>query len=200
MDGPFPKTTEHQIETDHMAMTEAEYTTFVKSARDGNIVIGVDRPYARRLYTDVSISLIAGATGEAPYLEKLVVWFAFLCCPISAIAAFILAGFAFHSWAILIIPAAFLWLLYSVSLSPRGNSRMLFVTCLLAAAIVVHFLMWLPSIWVSSFFVVFALSLWCNRLLYCAATVFLRNFVLRNARALEAFGKGLTIRDACAGR
>ncbi|HXH24686.1 MAG TPA: hypothetical protein VNI78_05515, partial [Vicinamibacterales bacterium] len=64
-------------------MNDAEYTALVQSAYDGRALIGVDRVFARRLYTDVPTSAIENATGEAPYLEKLVVWFAFVAAPVA---------------------------------------------------------------------------------------------------------------------
>ena len=90
-------------------MNDADYKSFVQSAYDGRILVGVDRVFARQLYTDLATSAIEQATGEAPYLEKLDVWFAFLASPLAVVSSAVLAAFAFRWWALLIVPVAFLW-------------------------------------------------------------------------------------------
>ncbi len=46
-------------------VSDAEYKALVQSAYEGRVLIGVDRIFARRLYTDVATSAIETATGEA---------------------------------------------------------------------------------------------------------------------------------------
>jgi hypothetical protein len=174
-------------------MNEGDYRTFVQSAHNGRTLVGVDRIFARKLYTDVATSTIEEATGEAPYLEKLVVWFAFLASPVAMLNAGILSGFAFGWWALLVVPVAFVWWMSNRSMSVRGGSSIWFLTIAMIAAVGIHFTNLLPSPWMSGFVVVFAFAMWCDRLVYCASTFFLRAFVLRNRRALEAFAEGITI-------
>ena len=66
---------EAEMAVDCTGINDTDYRTFVQAACDGRILVGVDRVFARRLYTGVPISVIRTATGEPPYIEKLVVWF-----------------------------------------------------------------------------------------------------------------------------
>lgn len=105
-------------------MNEAEYERLVQSAYDDRILVGIDRAFARRLYTDVATSQIEDVTGEAAYLEKLVVWFAFLSSPIAILGSVVLAAYAFHWWTLLIIPGTLLWWMFNRSRSVRGGALM----------------------------------------------------------------------------
>ncbi len=175
-------------------MNDSDYKTLVESAYDGRVVVGVDRAFARKLYTDVATSAIEEATGEAPYVEKLVVWFAFVAAPVAMLGSTVAAAFAFGWWALVIIPAALVWWMFNKSMSVRGGSPIWFLTLLVVAAVGVHFVKLLPSPWMSGFLALFALAMWCDRLLYWASTFFLRALVLRNRQALEAFADGRTSR------
>jgi hypothetical protein len=177
-------------------MNDTEYKAFVESAYHGRLLVGVDRVFARKLYTDVPTSAIEEATGEAPYFEKLVVWFAFVASPSALLGSAVLAAFAFRWWALLIIPVACLCWMFNRSMSVRGGSSMWFLTLAVIAAMSVHIMNLVPSSWMSGFVAAFAFAMWCDRLLYCASTFFLRSFVLRNKRALQAFRDGLTIQGA----
>lgn len=180
-------------------MNDAEYKALVQSAYDGRALIGVDRVFARKLYTDVATSRIEDTTGEAPYLEKLVVWFAFLGGPVAMLGSALAAVVAFGWWVVVIIPGSLVWWMGNKSMSVRGGSSIWFLTLLMIAAAVVHFMKLLPDRWMSGYLILFAFALWCDRLLYVASTFFLRAFVLRNPQALEVFGEGITIREAGAG-
>jgi len=176
-------------------MDDAEYKKFVESAYHGRVLIGVDRVFARKVYTDIPISTIWEATGEAPYLEKVVVWFAFLASPLALLTSAVLAVLAFRWWAFLIVPVTFLWWMINRSMSVLGTSRIWFHTLVLIVAASVHFMNLLRNPWMSGFVMAFVFAMWSDRLLYCASTFFLRAFGLRNKRALEAFGEGITIRE-----
>ena len=176
-------------------MNDTEYKAFVQSAYQGRLLVGVDRVFARKLYTDVATAAIEKATGEAPYLEKLVVWFAFLASPFAILSSAVLGVVGFRWWAFLVLPVAFLWWMGNRGDSVRRDSSMWLLTLAVIASVVVHFTGLLPNQWMSGFVAVFAFAMWCDRLLYCSSTVFLRCFVLRNPRALEAFGEGITVRD-----
>ncbi len=63
-------------------MTELEHAEIVRDEDAGHLLIGIDRPVARKFYTDMSISSIEAETGEAPYLEKLLVFTCFIGGPI----------------------------------------------------------------------------------------------------------------------
>lgn len=176
-------------------MNGIDHKRLVQLEHQGRILVGVNRVYARKLYTDMPASAIKNATGETPCLEKLVVWFAFLASPLALLVSTLLAVISFGWWAFLIVPIAVSCWISNRSLSVRGDSSMWFITVALSAAVGAHFTNLLPSQWISGTLVVFAFAMWCDRLLYCASTVFLRAFVLRNPRALEACRDGITFRD-----
>ena len=70
------------------------------------------------------------------------------------------------------------------------------LTVVVIAAVTVCFMRLLPNPWLSGLVATFAFALWCDRLLYCASTFFLRAFVLRNQRAPEVFDEGIRIQQA----
>ena len=177
-------------------MNATDYKVFVQSVHDGRTLVGIDRIFARKLYTSRATSEIKKATGEAPYLAKLIVWFAFLGGPLAMLSSGVAAVLAFGWWALVITPAAFVWWFLNQSMSSRGDATIRTHSLFLVAAVGVHLAGRLLSPEVSSFLVLFALSLWCSRLLYCTSTFFLRAFVLRNHQALEAFAEGITIRES----
>ena len=53
---------------------DTEYKAFVQAACDGQILVGVDRIFARKLYTELSASKLR-KNRQKPRLAKLVVWF-----------------------------------------------------------------------------------------------------------------------------
>lgn len=177
-------------------MNDAEYKAFVQSASDGHVLIGVDRIFARKLYTGISTSKILKATGETPYVEKLVVWFAYLASPLAMFTSAILAFFTFRWWVLLVVPVMVVGWMFNSVFGRRGSSSIWSLTIVVIAALSVHFLHLLANRWLSGFVATFAFALWCDRLVYCASTFFLRAFILRNQRAFEAFGEGIRVRKA----
>ena len=177
-------------------MTESEYKAFVEQAHSGAKLIGIDRAVARKFYTDISLSKIEEETGEAPYFEKMVVWFAFLFAPVALLASFVLAVLAFQWWAALTIPLSIvIYFVFSGQSSmPRGG--MLGISVFLALAIVSLFTGLFSSSFAPWYFIAVTFSLWASRLVYSAATAFLRAFVLRNQRALELMSEHIHIREA----
>lgn len=176
-------------------MTEAEHAELVEATYAGLIVIGVDRPYARKVFTDVPLARIQELTGEAPYFEKAVVWFvwigSFLALPVSWVFAVLALGW----WGLLTIPpTAVAWAIYC-GCSPRGNSRLWLITVILVATVANAAFGVPESIWARLAPVAFIAALWLNRSLYVASTFFLRAMVLRNRRAWVAFSDGLYVRD-----
>ncbi|MBW8034754.1 MAG: hypothetical protein FVQ79_03645 [Planctomycetes bacterium] len=170
-----------------------EHKELIKLEQQGKILIGVDRAMARKFYTDIPVSTINEETGEAPYFEKIIVWFAFLSGPIALISSIVLGFFAFKWWGVtclVLCPVTFL--VYS-SLSARGDSKSIGITLLLFISVGVHFFGNLNMFWVTLFVCVFLFSLWCIRVLYCSATLLLRCFVIRNRRAFEYLSDYLTI-------
>jgi hypothetical protein len=92
--------------TDHDQVVEQE--------RAGKLLIGVDRAFARRFYTDVALKTIEERTGEAPYFEKLVVMGAFIGEHLALLGAAVLAVLVTGWWSILLIPAGLIgWFAFS---------------------------------------------------------------------------------------
>lgn len=177
-------------------MTESEYKTFVDQVYSGALLIGIDRSIARKFYIDIPMIKIKEETGEAPYFEKFVVWFAFLSAPIALLASFVLSVFAFHWWAAIAIPLSIFifFVFWRQSSMPRGG--MLGVSLLLALVIGSLFTNFYASPFAHWYLISVTFSLWALRLLYCVATSFLLLFVLRNQRALEFMGEHIRIREA----
>jgi len=171
-----------------------EHKELIELEQQGKILIGVDRAMARKFYTVTPISTINEETGEAPYFEKIIVWFAFLSGPLALSSSIVLGFFAFKWWGVICLvlcPIAFL--VYS-SLSARGDSKSIGITLLLLISVGVHFFGNFNMFWITLFVCAFLFSLWCVRVLYCSATLLLRCFVIRNRRAFEYLSDYLTIR------
>jgi hypothetical protein len=172
-----------------------EHKEVIELEKQGKLLIGVDRAMARKFYTNIPISKIQEETGETPYFEKTIIWFAFLFGPIALITCIVLGFFAFSWWGIscmVLCPVAYF--MYSSS-SVLGDSKLTGITLLLFISIAIHFFGNLRTPWISGFISIFLLSLWCERLLYCASTFLLRAFVIRNARAFEFLSDYLVIRQ-----
>lgn len=162
-----------------------DHTNLVKLERQGKVLIGVDRVMARKFYTDMPIQKIKEKTGETPYFEKFIVWFAFLFGPIFLLASVIISFFVFNWWGIIfLLVCPFVYFTYSSS-SVRGDSRMIGISILFLISIITHFLGVLDIPEITGFVAVFILSLWCIRLLYCSSTFLFRNFLIRNEKAYQ---------------
>ena len=176
-------------------MTEDEYKAFVAHAKSGTLLIGIDRAFARRFYTDVPLTRIKEETGEAPYFEKIVVWFAFISAPIALLASFILSVLAFRWWAVLAIPLSAIVYFGFAGDSSRGQTRMLGVSIVLALAIASLFTNFFSSQSVPWYATAVAFAFWAQRLVYCGATTLLRAFILRNQRALEFTREHIAVKE-----
>jgi hypothetical protein len=144
----------------------------------------------------MSISAFQQTTGESPYFEKTVTMFAFVAQYLAIFGVAVLACFAFRWWVFLVVPVAIIVWFYNMSMSTMGGASIRLHNIALIVALAIHFLKVLPNPKTSGFIAVYIFSLWCSRFLYHAATHFLRAFVLRNPRALEAFGEAITLREA----
>jgi len=172
-----------------------EHKELIELEQQGKLLIGVDRAMARKFYTDILIATIEEKTGEAPYFEKMTVWFAFLFGPIALISSIVLGFLAFGWWGVIcLLLCPIVYFTYSSS-SVMGSSKLTGITILFLIAVGVHFFGNLNSPWVTGFAGVFLFSLWCIRLLYCSVTLLLRNFVIRNERAYDYLSDYLVIRQ-----
>jgi hypothetical protein len=175
-------------------MTQSEHAEIVTKESEGKLRLGIDRSYARKFYTDVPIRLVQRETGEAPYFEKLVAFTCFLGSPITLLLSSIVAISNFGWWSAAVIPVSFIaWLLYA-GRSAAGRSRLLGLTVVLLGMLLFHLLQ-PEGRRFTSFFLLFTLSLWLHRLLYIAATVFLRSFIIRNHRAFSLVYDHVAIRN-----
>ncbi|UZD54952.1 hypothetical protein [Caldimonas aquatica] len=177
-------------------MTDEEYQALVARIQSGSLLIGVDRSMARKLYTDVSLSRIEAETGEAPYFEKMVVLGAFVGAPVSLLASFVLAVLAFGWWAALAIPVSIVVYFVVAGASSMPKQGMTGVTVLLFLALLSVYLGWFPSEYIGWYAALFLFALWNARLVYVAATHFVRAFVIRNRRAYEFLAPHIHLREA----
>jgi len=174
-----------RINTLILKMNTMDYTNLVKLEKQGKILIGVDRAMARKFYTDISMQKIREETGETPYLEKIIIWFAFLFGPISLLTSIVIGFLAFNWWGIIsLLLCPIIYFAYSSS-SVRGNSRMIGINILLLVSSGIHFLRVFDVPKITAFVIIFIFSLWLIRLLYCSSTFLLRNFVIRNKKAYQ---------------
>lgn len=178
-----------------MTLNDPEHAAIVARESRGQLAIGVDRVFARRFYTDVPIREIEQQAGEAAYLEKLIIFTAFIGSPVVLLAASALAVFLLHWWAALAIPAGLLsWVLYKLR-SPLGHSSLTpasVLLVLLTTASVLDIGSLRPILAVGAAYI---LSLWLDRLVYIASTVLLRAFVIRNSKAFTWLKQHLVIRE-----
>lgn len=172
-------------------MTKEEHSELVNQEAAGNLLIGIDRIFARRFYTDTSIELIEKETGEAPYLEKLIVFICFLGSPLLLIGSFILSFIFFGWWGLLISPTCFVYWFLFYSTSSVGTATMRVVSTLLVLSIIAHISKLLIEN-VSILFLSITLAAFLSRLLYVASTFQLRLFVIRNYKAYNLVQEGIT--------
>lgn len=176
-------------------MTKEEHLQIIREESDGNLLIGIDRSFARRFYTDVTIRVVEEQTGETPYVEKCIVFGCLIASPLCLLTAAVLSVRYFAWWSVLIIPVgAVSWLLY-FGTSSVGTTRIVGISILTVVVIALQVLH--PFAWsFTPFLLVLALAFWLNRFMYVAATFFLRAFVIRNHRAFALVHENLTLKRA----
>lgn len=173
---------------------ELEYEDIIRLERQGKILVGVDRPSARRFYTDIPMSEIEEKTGEAPYFEKIVVWFFFIAGPISLVFSIILGFLILKWWGILfLLLNPIIFFIYS-SASVTGGARIYGISIILIVSICVNFFNIFENNLIPLLIMVLVFSLWCARSIYCSSTFFLRSFVIRNERAFQYLSDHLVIK------
>lgn len=175
-------------------MNQAEHTKLVESEKRRRVIVGVDRITARRFFTEASISDVAAKTGYAPYFEKSVVYMFILLGPLALLGA--VAGSIWHFWWWRIIAAIVFPILYFYysRLSRLGGARAYMVSFALASVLAFHFANLLAFPTLTQILVLFAFAVWCQRMLYVAATVFYRNMALHDAKLYELLADGIVLR------
>ena len=174
-------------------MTEQEHTEIVKLKEEGRVALGIDRAFARKFYTDVSLARIAEETGETIYFEKAIVWFLFLAVPSGFIGMSVFSVLAFKWWSLLILPACWLFWSFYASESVRGTSRARFISILLILSLLMVVTN-LVNLSTALFLLTFILTLWLTRQLYILSTFLLRCFVLRNVKAFSILRSDIIIK------
>jgi len=174
-------------------LTADEHAQLINSIRQGAVLLGIDRPFARRFYTDTPLSVMKENTGEERYLEKGLVWLAFLGGPLTLLSSGILSISVLKWWDILFIPfAAITWFIYHAS-SSRGTARLWPVSLLLVTTYIVYSLSVVQRS-LALLAMIFLFALWCSRFLYCGSAFFLRAFVMGNWRAFNFAKDGIAVR------
>lgn len=174
----------------------ARYEEIVRGERTGDILVGIDRIVARRLYTDVPISVVLENTGEAPYIEKAIGLSLFILGPAALLASIILSIVAFWWWAILVVPAGlFIWGFFYSTSSIAGR-RAGFMSVLLITAGLLVLTSPFQNRLVAPGLFAYTLVLWCTRVLYTSTTGFFRLLVLRNYRAYVWLKDSVVVRAA----
>jgi len=173
----------------------SEFQDIVLREQTGQVVIGIDRTVARKVFTDVSVASFQENIGEVPYLEKTLVFGAFIAGPLALLASAVLAIVSVGWWSALLIPAGVLTWVGYYSASSRGGARMTFAHLAMLVA-VGGIIMAGPAkrdVWVLA--LAYATALWLGRFAYSAATVLVRRLVIRNRRAFDWLRGSLTIRE-----
>jgi hypothetical protein len=176
-------------------MTDEEYQAMVAKIQSGSLLIGIDRSIARKLYTDIPLSRIEVETGETPYFEKMVVLGAFVAGPASLLASFVMAFLAFGWWAALSIPVSIVVYFGFTGASSMPGQGMAGLSMLLALTLVGLYWDWFPSGYIAWYVMMVLFALWNARLVYVAATYFIRAFVVRNLRAYEFLASYIHLRE-----
>lgn len=178
-----------------MESLASDHTQVVERARRGEVLIGVDRGDARKLYTDVPIAVIKQRTGEAPYVAKAVVIGALVGAPLCLLTALVLAIVVLRWWAILAVPVGVFGYMVYWGTSSRGDSRNDYMGYAVLVETVLVALDPFQARVPSSLVLLYVLALWLARAVYTSSTSFLREFVIRNPRAFAWLRDSLVIRE-----
>jgi len=166
-------------------MTEEEFKNLVIRADEGTALIGIDRALARKFYTIFPLSQIKRDMGEAPYMEKAIIIALYFLGWGSLIMNSILAPIVFKWWSVAIVPSTVIVYVIFIGDSSLPNRGWLILTLIMMFTIVLLIFNVFTTIYHGLFVVSLVLAFWAGRLVYVAATYFLRAFVLRNRKAFE---------------
>jgi hypothetical protein len=176
-------------------MTDAEHVGIVEQAKSGKLLVGVDRPTARKVFTDLTVSRINEKTGYAPYLEKSIVLSLFVLGPLALVTSVVIVFFEFGWWGLVSIVAfPVLYLLY-YGMSARGGAGPYMISALLLASIGLYVLGDLQPAFIRPA-IVFIFALWCGRMMYVFAAFFYRAMAIRSAKLFEFLSAGIVLKRA----
>ena len=170
-----------------------EHADFVQAYQSGSLVLGVNRPGSRRLFTDHSMQELAELTGEDLHLEKLVITALLLVSLLLLLLSVGLVVITYGWWSIGVGPIALaLYVLYWMA-SPRGTSNGVSISVMFALGWVEVFSTIVLPTSAALCLAVFVSSLWANRMTYVLSTSFARAAVLRSPTAFSNLASILTI-------
>jgi hypothetical protein len=173
-----------------------DFDEVVRREADGSLLVGIHRSTARKFWTDVPIKDIEAHTGERPYAQKAIVYFAFVGGPVVLLASLIRAPWVLGWWAVLCIPLSLLiWVgFYAKSGIASGRLRAITVVLLAVATATASVPGTAKAAWQLA--LLYTTSLWLSRLLYVASTSFFRYLVLNNRRAWEWLSSSIDLADS----
>lgn len=173
----------------------------IRAGLDANrLVVGVDRVFARKVYTELPAAVLKDVTGEPAYFEIFVTRFCFTSPGVFLLASCVFAVLAFGWLSLLAIPILAMVYFVTASRSSAGGSR---VGHLVLVALGVGACVWwnvLPLRWSGSCLGTLAIALILHRLAYIASASFFWSMVTQNATAWEYFRDGVVIRDVAQSR
>ena len=173
-----------------------DFDDLVRREADGSVLLGVDRTFARRFYTNVSLNEIEARTGQTPYFEKAVIYTALVGAPVLLLLSVIRSPWVIGWWSALSIPVAVLIWIGFYGDSARAGARLRVISVVVVGVGIGTLVTdgQTRAVWFLGF--VYASALWLTRLLYISATSFLRALVLQNRRAWEWLHEQFVLRDA----
>ncbi len=171
------------------------HEAFVDQVRSGKIRVTVNRLMARKFFTRIPIGLIQKETEESLYIEKGLIWAAYLTGPV-LLAASVAAGFVTFGLRgfLFLIGGLLVYGLYS-SASMRDRAGLIPITAALVVTVITHLFNSGPHTGWTKFAILFIAALWSVRFVYAGSAWFLRLFVLRNAKAFNYLRKYLEIHE-----
>jgi hypothetical protein len=156
-----------------------DFDELVRRERAGELVVGIDRDFARKFFTDLKLAQVEASIGERPYIQKAIVMAAFVGGPLTFLVASVLAARATGWWAVLTIAAALMMWLSSYAAALRGAGLQL-TTTVLVAGVVAYAVVGGNASRYWAIGVMYASSLWCPHIMFRVATFFVRGLVLGN--------------------
>lgn len=174
----------------------SEYQEFVKRAKNGEILIGVESAVARKFFTDTDHSVIKEKIGESLSRERFLVKTCWLLEFVWLLAGIIASIFALKWHSIIAIPGMLITSFVLGGKASMGRQKIegavfLVVICFLLAYYFrdkgVSMIVWLVLLPLPYFFA---------RLTYKLATMFLRSLSVRNEKAFNLlYYKGIFLKE-----
>jgi len=161
-----------------------EHDEMVRLHHAGDLLIGIDRPAARRFFTRLSLEGIAGLIGERPFIEWFTVRSSFALFHLATAASLVLAVLAFRWFALIVVPVTIAFMALWWAASSTGFRRLRWPLLLLIAAVInLSFFASVGKLYVGLWFLVLTAGIFLITFTYNSAGFFLRLLVLRNERA-----------------